>query len=301
MLPAEVLRQPKAGFAAPVDYWLAHDLRPLVDDLLSESQIRRRGLFRPEVVRSYVDAHRRGTQDWSMQIWQFLTLEIWMQLFLDGGARAFAEKTYARKISAEADVCAATVCAIDRCSNASTHSRMKQLLQDARTSDLTVAEVPVPAIAAGLCAGANRGVTRFRGHRARLGRVRAQKSFRQGKSPSRSRPRRRRQNSARRLRGHARHRAFASRSAATDRLQQFRNCDCRWRWRLGYRRGRSRGLRRRWLRGSWRICLHSRGCSWQKFQRAKPRRSMKQPSRPWARFACMAFAPLESRSARPSR
>src|ERR1700692_35940 len=38
MLPDEVLRQPKAGFAAPVDYWLAHDLRPMVDELLSESQ-----------------------------------------------------------------------------------------------------------------------------------------------------------------------------------------------------------------------------------------------------------------------
>lgn len=101
MLSAEVLRQPKAGFAAPVDYWLAHDLRPLVEDLLSESQVRRRGLFRPDVVRSYVDAHRRGTQDWSMQIWQFLTLEIWMQLFLDGGARTFAEKHHARKSSAE--------------------------------------------------------------------------------------------------------------------------------------------------------------------------------------------------------
>jgi len=92
MLPAEVLRQPKAGFAAPVDYWLAHDLRPMVDDLLSESQVRRRGLFRPEAVRRYIDEHRRGAEDWSMQIWQLLTLEIWMQLFPDGGARAFAEK-----------------------------------------------------------------------------------------------------------------------------------------------------------------------------------------------------------------
>jgi hypothetical protein len=27
-----------------------------------------------------------------MQIWQLLTLEIWMQLFLDGGARAFAQQ-----------------------------------------------------------------------------------------------------------------------------------------------------------------------------------------------------------------
>jgi asparagine synthase (glutamine-hydrolysing) len=92
MLPEEVLRQPKAGFAAPVDYWLAHDLRPMVDDLLSESQVRRRGLFRPEAVRTYIDEQRRGTEDWSMQIWQLLTLEIWMQLFLDGGARAFAQR-----------------------------------------------------------------------------------------------------------------------------------------------------------------------------------------------------------------
>src|SRR6266850_4314370 len=92
MLPEEVLRQPKAGFAAPVDYWLAHELRPMVDDLLSESQVRKRGLFRPEEVRRYVDEHRRGVEDWSMQIWQLLTLEIWMQLFLDGGAHSFAQR-----------------------------------------------------------------------------------------------------------------------------------------------------------------------------------------------------------------
>ncbi len=92
MLPEEVLQQPKAGFAAPVDYWLAHELRPMVDDLLSESQVQRRGLFRPETVRRFVKEHRRGDEDWSMQIWQLLTLEIWMQLFMDGGARSFTQQ-----------------------------------------------------------------------------------------------------------------------------------------------------------------------------------------------------------------
>jgi asparagine synthase (glutamine-hydrolysing) len=86
ILPREVLSQPKAGFAAPIDYWLANDLKEMTDDLLSESRIRGRGLFRPEAVRGFVDQHRRGTQDWSMQIWQFLTLELWMQTFLDGSA-----------------------------------------------------------------------------------------------------------------------------------------------------------------------------------------------------------------------
>ncbi len=91
LLPAEVLEQPKAGFAAPVDYWLAHELRPMVDDLLSEEQVRRRGLFRPASVRRYVDEHRSGIEDWSMQIWQFLTLELWMQNFPDRSRHQRAE------------------------------------------------------------------------------------------------------------------------------------------------------------------------------------------------------------------
>ena len=86
ILPPEVLAQPKAGFAAPVDYWLAHDLREMVDDVLCESRIRGRGLFRTAAVRAYVEEHRRGVQDWSMQIWQFLTLELWMQTFSDRSA-----------------------------------------------------------------------------------------------------------------------------------------------------------------------------------------------------------------------
>jgi len=89
ILPGEVLQQPKAGFAAPVDYWLAHDLKEMVDDLLSPAQLRRRGLFQPAAVQRYIDEHRGGRHDWSMQLWQFLTLELWMQTFLDGGAKKF--------------------------------------------------------------------------------------------------------------------------------------------------------------------------------------------------------------------
>jgi asparagine synthase (glutamine-hydrolysing) len=89
VLPDEVLRQPKAGFAAPTDYWLANDLTEMTDDLLSGSRIRDRGLFHAEGVQKMIGQHRTGRQDWSMQIWQLLTLELWMQSFLDGtGSRA---------------------------------------------------------------------------------------------------------------------------------------------------------------------------------------------------------------------
>ncbi|HZP18331.1 MAG TPA: asparagine synthase C-terminal domain-containing protein, partial [Terriglobales bacterium] len=95
VLPDEVLRQPKAGFAAPTDYWLANDLREMTDDLLSDSRIRRRGLFRPEGIRKLLREHRSGRRDCSMQIWQFLTLELWMQNFLDGSGRSALETAQA--------------------------------------------------------------------------------------------------------------------------------------------------------------------------------------------------------------
>jgi asparagine synthase (glutamine-hydrolysing) len=87
ILPEEVLSQPKAGFAAPTDYWLANDLLEMTDDLLSAERIRNRGLFRPEKIQQLISEHRSGRQDWAMQIWQFLTLELWMQNFLDGSTR----------------------------------------------------------------------------------------------------------------------------------------------------------------------------------------------------------------------
>jgi asparagine synthase (glutamine-hydrolysing) len=93
ILPREVLTQPKAGFAVPVDYWLANDLKEMVDDLLCESRIRERGLFASRAVRNYVMQHRQGMQDWSMQIWQLLTLELWMQTLLDRGTCTQMERS----------------------------------------------------------------------------------------------------------------------------------------------------------------------------------------------------------------
>jgi len=83
ILPGEVLQQKKAGFAAPIDYWLANDLTEMVNDLLSVSRIQRRGLFNPRVVNELLRQHRAGREDWAFQIWQLLTLELWFHAFVD--------------------------------------------------------------------------------------------------------------------------------------------------------------------------------------------------------------------------
>lgn len=87
VLPAEVLAQPKAGFFAPVSHWLAYDLKDMTDELLGESTVRQRGLFRPGAVARMLAEHRAGRRDWAMQIWSLLTLELWQRVFIDGGGR----------------------------------------------------------------------------------------------------------------------------------------------------------------------------------------------------------------------
>jgi asparagine synthase (glutamine-hydrolysing) len=82
-LPKEVIWRPKAGFGAPIRAWLAKDLRPLVDDVLSPASVKARGLFDPAEVQRLLRANQEGTEDNALRIWELLTLELWQQTFLD--------------------------------------------------------------------------------------------------------------------------------------------------------------------------------------------------------------------------
>ncbi len=84
LLPREVVWRKKAGFGAPVRAWLRGPLRPLVDEMLSEETVRRRGLFRPAEVRRVVEANLSGREDFSLHVLQLLTLEMWQRIFIDG-------------------------------------------------------------------------------------------------------------------------------------------------------------------------------------------------------------------------
>ena len=83
LLPREVVWRKKAGFGAPIRSWLRGALRPLVDDLLSEETVRKRGLFRPEEVRRIIDANLSGREDLNLQVFQLLNLELWQRQFMD--------------------------------------------------------------------------------------------------------------------------------------------------------------------------------------------------------------------------
>ena len=83
LLPREVVWRKKAGFGAPIRSWLRGPLRPMVDELLSEETVKRRGLFRPEEVKRVIEANLSGREDYNLQVFQLLTFELWQKAFID--------------------------------------------------------------------------------------------------------------------------------------------------------------------------------------------------------------------------
>jgi asparagine synthase (glutamine-hydrolysing) len=82
-LPRNIIYRKKAGFSAPLRSWLQKDLRPMVEDLLSETNIRRRGYFDYAEVRRLLDDNLAGREDNGLKIFQLLTLELWHRQFID--------------------------------------------------------------------------------------------------------------------------------------------------------------------------------------------------------------------------
>jgi asparagine synthase (glutamine-hydrolysing) len=82
-LPQDVVWRRKAGFGAPIRAWLDGDLRPVVDDLLAEDTVRRRGLFDSSAVANLRTQNAAGRADYSLQIYALASLELWFRTFLD--------------------------------------------------------------------------------------------------------------------------------------------------------------------------------------------------------------------------
>lgn len=83
LLPRDIVWRRKAGFGAPIRSWLRGALRSMVNELLSPETIKRRGLFRPEEVKRLIDTNLSGREDFNLQVFQLLTLELWQRQFID--------------------------------------------------------------------------------------------------------------------------------------------------------------------------------------------------------------------------
>jgi asparagine synthase (glutamine-hydrolysing) len=77
IVPDEILRRPKKGFGIPVAAWIRGPLRPLFEELLSESALRDAGVFDAPAVRSLLRTHLEGRADLRKPLWTLLMFQLW--------------------------------------------------------------------------------------------------------------------------------------------------------------------------------------------------------------------------------
>ncbi len=83
LVPPEIIDRPKKGFDVPIRHWFNHELREMLDDILTDSRTRSRGYFNHDAVIRILNDHRRGVRDQARHLWGLLILELWHRCFID--------------------------------------------------------------------------------------------------------------------------------------------------------------------------------------------------------------------------
>ncbi len=78
LLPDSIIDRPKGLFSAPLRSWIRGDLSSMIDDLVVGGQLVRDRILRKDAVVNMVEEDRAGTADRSKELWELLTMEIWL-------------------------------------------------------------------------------------------------------------------------------------------------------------------------------------------------------------------------------
>lgn len=76
-MPLDLFDRPKMGFGIPIDEWIKSDLRDWALDNLSNNQLQRSGIFKPEIIRKRLEEHIQGTKKWHYFLWKVLMFIEW--------------------------------------------------------------------------------------------------------------------------------------------------------------------------------------------------------------------------------
>jgi asparagine synthase (glutamine-hydrolysing) len=82
LLPESILKRPKKGFGIPVAKWLRQEFKPLVDELLSESFVKRQGIFEWNYIKRLLEEHEAERFDRRKQLWTLFQFQWWWRKFM---------------------------------------------------------------------------------------------------------------------------------------------------------------------------------------------------------------------------
>jgi asparagine synthase (glutamine-hydrolysing) len=88
LLSPGILHRRKMGFSVPLTVWFRRELRPFLEDVLSEESILQSGVFEYGAVRRILDDHFARRVNYDNQIWGLLSFLLWQREYLGGWSRA---------------------------------------------------------------------------------------------------------------------------------------------------------------------------------------------------------------------
>jgi asparagine synthase (glutamine-hydrolysing) len=79
IMPPELMKQRKQGFAIPVHRWFRHELRDHFLDTVLSHEARNGALLNRRAIRAMYDAHMQQEDNYGHQLWAILMFEHWMR------------------------------------------------------------------------------------------------------------------------------------------------------------------------------------------------------------------------------
>jgi len=76
-IPKEIMERPKMGFGIPIENWLNNELKSLVQEYLSEENLKVHDLFNAKVVSKFVSDFFNGRKERHLKIWYLLMFQMW--------------------------------------------------------------------------------------------------------------------------------------------------------------------------------------------------------------------------------
>ena len=81
-IPSQMMERPKMGFGIPIESWLGNELKDLVQENLSERNLRNHGLFNVEEVKKIVADFFNGRKEKHLKVWYLLMFQMWYQRWM---------------------------------------------------------------------------------------------------------------------------------------------------------------------------------------------------------------------------
>jgi len=83
VLPMQIIERGKEGFSIPIKNWVKQELKPMMLDALSESNVKDKGYFDPVFVNRLVQEHLSGRENHSHRLWALMVFHMWHDLYMN--------------------------------------------------------------------------------------------------------------------------------------------------------------------------------------------------------------------------